>query len=189
MLAAGISRPFVQLPMQRFTPNRAVADRPAVASLSPTLWQIDDDAFANHAASDQFEFEFVIAGLTWLRRQQPGTSLNVQGGMSGTANIGIPHLAPGLGPTSANELFSPGLVVHLRSGYCVVAGRFGNSDMAVSGVAGNAGGFAKQPEDEFAAPFVAASQCRKYELQRRYIAEHRGQSGKTRERSGSVFSK
>ena len=178
--------------MQRFTPNRAVADRPAVLSLSPRLWQIDDDAFANHAASDQFEFELVIAGLTWLRRQQPGTSLNVQGSMSGTANIGIPHLAPGLGPTSANELFSPGLVVRIWSCNGVVAGWFGNSDIAINGVAGNARSFANQPDDEFAAPFVAASQCRKsskYELHGRDIAKHRGQSGKTRERSGSVFSK
>jgi len=157
--------------------------------LSPTLRQIDDDAFANHAASDQFEFELVISGLTWLGRQQAGASLNVQGGMSGTANIRIPHLATGFGPTSANELFSLGLVRRTRSRNCVIAARFGSSDTAINGVAGR---FAKQPDCEFAAPLVAAPQCRKsskYELQRRDIAKHRGQSGKDRKRSGSVFGK
>ena len=77
-----------------------------------TLWWINDNPLANDlvhrlpadAGPDHFEFELVISGqrLARLRRQQLDPSLNIQRCMPGAVDIGIPHLDPGLCPTSAN---------------------------------------------------------------------------------------
>src|SRR6202011_4049760 len=86
-----------------------------------TLWRINNGPLANDtvdllpvdAGLDHFEFELVISGqrLARFRRQQLDASLNVQRRMSGTVDIGIPHLDPGLCPTPANQFCPLGLAI------------------------------------------------------------------------------
>src|SRR6202022_1547820 len=117
-----------------------------------TLWRINNDPLANDtvdllpvgAGLDHFEFELVISGqrLARFRRQQLNPSLNIQRRMSGTVDIWIPHLDPGLCPTPANELFPLGPVIRFRFCNCAVAGRLQNCRILINRAYGNAGSLA-----------------------------------------------
>ena len=89
-----------------------VCDLPLQLPLDPTLWRFDNNTFANdlvyrlpvYVGLDNLEFERVISGqrLAGLRWQQLGPSLNTKSCMPGAVTIGVPHLNPGLKPTSTN---------------------------------------------------------------------------------------
>src|SRR6202022_2536061 len=164
-----IGRPIQSLLSQR---GRAFARPVGYCALralmsGSTLWRINNDPLANDtvdllpvdAGLDHFEFELVISGqrLARFRRQQLNPSLNIQRRMSGTVDIGIPHLDPGLCPTPANEPFPLGLVIRFRFCNCAVAGRLQNCRILINRAYGDAGSLADKLVDaRFAAPPVAA---------------------------------